>query len=473
MERESGQCNRAIMGLDRPAAFLLARASTHRALQKLVDETIGYAREDGETRWDLTVDARELLEPLLADFCEEWFGLSEDGEYFRRAGYRWDWTKNDPPNYPGHFLSPSRYIFQPHPGPEVAAIGSAHGVAVRSAMINFLDRFGSTIKAPVTRAVLDSDQGKADVAFAARTIAGAMMGFIPTVEGNLRRILNEFLREGTLWSLRARYSGTEAKDFTDACNRLGDDFIPAMQLRAVPELIWRTATASHTIGHGAHQVAVEPGEIVVAGAVSATQQSLKQGGTDLYDAFGGNRRAEGHPTHACPGADPALAMMMGFFSALVESKLPLRVGPGPLTIGLDGKLPPPEGRVTLQERGFTEIEEVETPEILALKAVATPLVAIGDFWLFDRWRSTYGEERPNLVSSLLNEGYKDLASDGIHQFTAAGRRLAELANTSFLTDVKNYLSDQPSIKGILLDGGGNDVVKAGLITDKPLYKMLN
>ena len=100
-------------------------------------------------------------------------------------------------------------------------------------------------------------------------------------------------------------------------------------------------------------------------------------------------------------------------------------------------------------------------------------MAIGDSWLFDRWRSTYGEERPNLVSSLLNEGYKDLASDGIHQFTAAGRRLGELANTSFLTDVTNYLSDQPSIKGILLDGGGNDVVKAGLITDKPLYKMLN
>ena len=81
-ERESGQCNRAIMGLDRPAAFMLARASTHRALQALVDETIGYAREDGETRWDLTVDARELLEPLLADFCEEWFGLSEDGDIF-------------------------------------------------------------------------------------------------------------------------------------------------------------------------------------------------------------------------------------------------------------------------------------------------------------------------------------------------------------------------------------------------------
>ena len=70
---------------------------------------------------------------------------------------------------------------------------------------------------------------------------------------------------------------TKATDFTDACNRLGDDFIPAMQLRAVPELIWRTATVAHTLGEGPHQVDVKPGDIVVAGAVSATQQNLQEG----------------------------------------------------------------------------------------------------------------------------------------------------------------------------------------------------
>ena len=113
------------------------------------------------------MDARELLEPLLADLCEEWFGLSEAGGLFRRAGYRWDWKVGDPPNYPGHFLSPSRYIFQPHPGPEVEAIGAAHGVAVRSAMIDFLNRIAATTTAPVTRAVLDSPRGKGDIPFVA------------------------------------------------------------------------------------------------------------------------------------------------------------------------------------------------------------------------------------------------------------------------------------------------------------------
>ena len=136
-----------------------------------------------------------------------------------------------------------------------------------------------------------------------------------------------------------RHRGT---DFTDACNRLGDDFIPAMQLRTVPELLWRTATVSHTMGEGPHQVAVNPGDIVVAGAISAMQQNLQEGRPDIHHAFGGNRRAKDHPTHACPGADPALAVMIGFFSALVESPLPLRAGPAPLTLALDGRLPPPD-----------------------------------------------------------------------------------------------------------------------------------
>lgn len=341
-ERESEVCNRAIMALDRHLAFKQARKSTHLALQKLVDEAIRHAEDDGELRWDLTLEARELIEPLLADFCEEWFGLNQDGACFRRAGYRWDWKAGDPPNYPGHFLSPSRYIFQPHPGLDVESIGAAHGQSVRHAMVDFLNRFGATIKAPVTRAVLDSQLGQSDLGFAARTIAGAMMGFIPTVEGNLRRIMNEWMHEGTLWSLRARYNGTEAADFMDAFKRLANEFIPVMQLRAVPELVWRTATVSHTLGDRPHQVAVKPGDIVVAGAISAMQQSLAEGRRDLYHAFGGNRRAIGHPTHACPGADPAIAVMLGFFSALVESSLPLRAGPGPLTLSLDGQLPHPK-----------------------------------------------------------------------------------------------------------------------------------
>lgn len=337
-EQESAVCNAAIMALDQFATFELARAVVQKVLGFMVKETIGYAGADGEASWELTVDVHELVDPLLGAFCEAWFGLSEAGGHFRRAGYRWDWKQGEAPGYPGHFLSPSRYIFQPHPNKKVEEVGAAHGDAARRAMESFLTQFGPT-NGPVTKAVYNSPRGAGDIPYVARTIAGAMMGFIPTVDGNLRRILNEWLREGTLWALRARYAGTVAKDYTEALNRLRDDFIPAMQLRAVPELIWRTAIVSHTIG----DVEIRPGDVIVAGAVSATQQNLVEGRQDIYHAFGGNRRVEGHPTHSCPGADPALAVMLGFFSALVETPLPLRAGPIPLSLTMDGRVPAPPG----------------------------------------------------------------------------------------------------------------------------------
>lgn len=459
-ERASEACNKAIMAIDTHYTFDLARTSVQKALQKLVDDEIAYARHDGERRWELTVEARELLEPILADFCEEWFGLSEQGGLFRRAGYRWDWKPGLPPNYPGHFLSPSRYIFQPHPGPDVEAIGAAHGVSVHGAMVDYLTKYGASLKASVTRAVLDSAEGK-DVEFASRTIAGAMMGFIPTVEGNLRRILNEWLREGVLWKLRARFAGDPTDDFTDACNRLGDDFIPAMQLRAVPEIIWRTATVSHTLGDGEHMVEVKPGEIVVASSVSATQQCLAEGSRQYHHAFGGNRRAADHPTHACPGADPALAVMLGFFSALVESDLPLRPGPGPLTISMEGWLPAAPPKHTPAKTSDHWLGLTSAP-------VTTPILVIGDSWL----SNTFGYQ--SLVGSLATLGYK--VGSGM-RFSALGMRLKEMADPALLDQVSSFFLNlgphdaKPDC--ILLGGGGNDVVYPSSEPQKtPLYRML-
>jgi Dyp-type peroxidase family len=472
-ERESEACNRAIMALDRHSTFDQARQQTSDKLQSLVKEAIGYAKDDGETSWDLTVDAHELIDHVLGHFCEEWFGLSEAGGCFRRAGYRWDWQPGQPPNYPGHFMSPSRYIFQPHPGPAVESIGAAHGAAVRHAMIDFLGRSETkATTAPVTRAVLDSEAGKASLGCAASTIAGAMMGFLPTVDGSLRRILNEWLREGTLWSLRGRFGGSKAADFTDACHRLGDAFIPAMQLRAVPELIWRTATVTHTMGEGPHQVTVNPGDIVVAGAISAAQQNLQEGSQDLSPAFGGNRKLKDHPTHACPGADPALAVMIGFFSALVESPLPLRAGPAPLTLAADGRLPPPNQDFNSKLQATVSPGQAHEVEVNAgtSRRAATPLLAIGDSWLFDQWDREFGVVRANLTKSLLKFGYRDIGS-GTSEITSAGRLLSGLARPPFLRDLTNYLADEPGIKAVLVGAGCNDLV-AGLPGQQPLYKML-
>ena len=237
--------------------------------------------------------------------------------------------------------------------------------------------------------------------------------------------------------MRARYAGTQATDFADACNRLGDDFIPTMQLRAVPELIWRTATVSHALGMKPHQVEVHPGEIIVAGAVSATQQSLSEGRPDLYHAFGGNRRAANHPTHACPGADPALAVMIGFFSALVESELPLRAGPGPLTIAMGGRLSPmaAAGLATVAlddaisaEAAFNarlaDVQALDFKTANILRTVATtPIVTLGDSWLY----AFPLDYRPSLITPLRLDEY-----GAGHRFGVFGARLQDLASENSL-----------------------------------------
>jgi deferrochelatase/peroxidase EfeB len=151
-EIESRACNDAIMALAsdapaRAAIFDEAKRAVTAKLQELVDRARQYVQVDevlrlndggGDPRdvlpWDLTVDMRELIDELLAVFCEKWFHLSEDGQLMRRSGFRWNWRPGDPPCYPGHFMAPSRYIFQPHPEEQVETVGIAHGQAIVGAM---------------------------------------------------------------------------------------------------------------------------------------------------------------------------------------------------------------------------------------------------------------------------------------------------------------------------------------------------
>ena len=165
--------------------------------------------------------------------------------------------------------------------------------------------------------------------------------------------------------------------------------------------------------------------------------------------------------------------MLGFFSALVESTQPLRVGPGPLTLALDGQLPPPDEGFYLRRRASVSIDpayDSKAKTRLLPSAATTPLMAIGDSWFFDQWERDYGVVRPNLVKSLLQLGYKDSASS-TQDFAYTGRALSDMAKAPFLRDVTNYLADEPGIKALLVGGGGNDVV-AGLPGQTPLYRML-
>ena len=174
------------MALD-PAITLRARASsTQNALQALVDEAIGYAKQDGETRWDLTVDMRELVDALLA------VSARSGSAFHKTAGFPAERLSLGLAAGPAAELSrslPGAFaLFLPTASlSEVEAIGEAHGAALRTRHDRFLNRFKTNHSARDARSSRIPNRARQSSICAARTLAGAMMGFVPTVDGNLRR----------------------------------------------------------------------------------------------------------------------------------------------------------------------------------------------------------------------------------------------------------------------------------------------
>jgi len=171
-------------------------------------------------------------------------------------------------------------------------------------------------------------------------LLGALIGFLPTVEGNLRQSLNEWLLDGSFWSLRASLPPAIP---------IGAPIPPAvllalrrsMMLRPSPEVVWRQATRDHALG----PVAVRTGEKVVVAIVSATHERLEADQVDEGMVFGGWRGSVPAgtpvPTHACPGHDMAMGTLCGILTALLERPEALRPTGFPLSFRMEGDMPQP------------------------------------------------------------------------------------------------------------------------------------
>lgn len=342
---QSAGTNAAISTVDEPTAFSRARALTRQTL----DDFIADERTHSKTkRWELNLDVAEVIDKVLAALCHHWFGVPTKDGPIVPGGARWDWRTEQAPLCPGNFTAPSRFVFQPRPGDTVEEYGTVYGYHLTRAMREFVDQFykqsaAARAQAPLTAAIaLDHERNSLGQDQLARTLVGVLMGFLPTVDGNLRLSLNQWLRDGTFWSLRATLlerrtarasaDATEADAYSDANEFVRAPLMSAMQLRPSPELAWRTATERHTLG----SVTVEPGDVIVLAIVSATQQCLQEGTRDVFPIFGGDRRKQPHPTHACPGYQLAMGVMLGVLSALLEVKESMRPSPAPLSFTFEG-----------------------------------------------------------------------------------------------------------------------------------------
>lgn len=439
-ERESAQVVDAIRALPVEETYRRTKQLTRHRLQKLWTITRNAAEEANDLDWRLQFEVRELLDHLLGRLCIDWFGI-RPGQEFDCGGLDQAAGASDKPRNPGHFASPSRYFFQPRPSIDVKRIGEAHGQALRRAMQDLLQSKDPKVQkalraAPLTRAVLANPLAAQDAGYAARTAIGVVMGFVPTVDGTLRRALGEWLREGLFWRLRGARPALAT--CSEAMESIGGHLVRAMQLRAAPELLWRTACVDHELGSGKHAVHVKAGDRMVAGLMSATHHHWEQGTGEYHAVFGGDRDADNAPTHACPGTKAGFAVMLGFLAALLETPLPLR--PGPVSL-------------TFEAKGTRERTKDDRQAPLGARRAAKPkstfskpvrMLVLGDSWLSEGILTQF-----SLTRSLRGRGYE---CDREHNLARATLTLKSVAGRA---EVAASLA--PDVEMVLVDGGGNDV----------------
>jgi Dyp-type peroxidase family len=474
-EQLAGPVNDAITALgqetgDARTAFRLAFAATQRKLDQIAEGARRSGSEVGDTRFEVTLDAREFVDEVLADLCEAWFGL-RGSPHLRRDGQAGDWQPGQPPRYPGLFTALSRYMFQPHPGQRVKVLAKEYGAALRTAFNAFVadHRAAGTAPqwplpvggdAPIAKAIFDHPGHGRDNDFVARTMIGVLMGFIPTVIGASFNVLREWADDALLADLRQRLGGSRER--RDAYRLLHAPMAAAAKMRPMPPQVWRTVLQPHRlVGSAGAGVDLAAGDLVVLGLVSGTQQALAEGVLDDGRLmFGGTREATPHPTHACPGYNAGIDAVIGTLAGLLAWQgLPgerLRPGPAPLIFSLDGPLAPPVPTpdAALETRATAKADMAA--EKLARRAahVQAPdppprsgrLLVWGDSWvgypgLTDppEWLARWNYQVQAPLPSLFWLKLQRMAS-GVQQFVPYLRRA---------------LGD-PSRLDLLLSGGGND-----------------
>jgi hypothetical protein len=315
--------NQAIADISEEQAFTLAAHTTNAVLARW--PTAGLPGPGGSV--EKAVDIVALSEWVLASLCTQWFGLPDRDEKFMV-------NRNSPDTgkarCPGHFLSVSRYVFWPYPSDAETAEAKLHGKAVLASVQGLLAAASSNDpQAPKLGSLAQSikelmadDSSHPDIV--ARTIAGVMLGFPPTVHLNFLSVMRAWIenhatnpsleRKISLWDLQEELvaSKVDPDDHKALSALLRGPLLAQMRKSPVPELVWREAAGSMP-GPGDN----EPDKIGL-GLVAA----LKDEHTDDRMMFGGARPPAGttdalETVHACPGYDMAIGVLLGMTTALM------------------------------------------------------------------------------------------------------------------------------------------------------------
>lgn len=341
--------NAEIMEIDEAKAFDIGYRNAAARIEQLLDIFCMLTPNSGGKARTGQLDLRrEFITHALGRVCHECFDIPDaispaPAHYVELGAWGWNAPRPHPlgdgrmPRCPGDYLATSRYCFYPDPMPAVQQYGQSHGQALQEAVwlqLKQLRAAGDYPKGLISSAIAPVFTD--DERFA-RTLIGVMTGFLPPADGCLRWALYDWLEEKTLWRIQHSYVAATGNEYERAIAALRRPLVRAMQKRPSPDMLWRTASAAHHLG----PVHVQTDDKIIIGIVSAMAEDSERGLEDVYPVFGGNRRRNPHPLHACPASRFGMGVMMGILAALFD-KVKIEALPAPLLVRItDWKTCPP------------------------------------------------------------------------------------------------------------------------------------
>jgi len=271
------------------------------------------------------VDIEAYAGAALAQLTTHWFGVPDGKRVWGLEPHKDNDTGR---RCPAGFMYVSRHVFGPEPRPEVSELGMAAGKTLKEQTAQWLrdmkeagkplPDLSAKIVAAATPFVSDADPD-----FVERTLAGIILGFAPTVLGNVEVGYGGLVYTRALWSLQAVWSPGQ-DPFAAAGQVLRPALTKTLVQAGVPASVWRIAASDTQIG----EVKVAKGQRLIIGLVSAMTQN-----PDHFTAFGGPRpEVSSDPTiHACSGYNMGMGVLQGLLAALLEAGV-LRPTASPLAL---------------------------------------------------------------------------------------------------------------------------------------------
>ncbi|MEJ8825458.1 hypothetical protein WKW80_26125 [Variovorax humicola] len=302
--------NHAVLNIDEQTAYDV----TIGVVKKLLADKDKFPVLPSPIQDDLVrqpIDTLTLADQVMAALCTQWIGLPDAQGKYMIPGGRLE-ANPGKPRCPGNFATASRYIFSPQPRQGVVDAGQQQGKAVLLAVQSWLTENGTAGLGSLAQEILDGLNVPVTDPVFALNLAGVLLGFPPTVEGNFLRTMETWIKDETLWDRQeALFEATSGAlpTYAEANAALRATLLATMRKRPVPEMLWRCPV-------GANGVDKEARNHVVLGIASALTDPAAP--DDLM--FGRNKPdATNETVHGCPGYYMAMGVMLAMFAGLLNA----------------------------------------------------------------------------------------------------------------------------------------------------------